>query len=85
MLAHQQPQYYQIQKIPTMVWITLVTWYTYSTLAHPKILQNFWPTLISYWVGWFSGESLPHCHYSLMVSHQHESQNLKIEKDPYES
>ena len=34
MLAHQLPQYYQPQRVPSMACTTLVTWYMHCKRAH---------------------------------------------------
>ena len=44
--AHQLPQYYQQQFVPSMVWTTSVMGYTWHKLAITKILQNFWLTRV---------------------------------------
>ena len=41
MSAHQLPQYYQPQQVPSTAWTTSVTWYMHHKLACTKILQNF--------------------------------------------
>ena len=40
--AHQLPQYYQPQQLPSKIWTALVMWYISHKLTHIKILQNFW-------------------------------------------
>ena len=45
--AHQLPRYYQLLRVPSIVWIVSVTWYTRRKLARTKILQNFWLILIN--------------------------------------
>ena len=46
--AHQQPRYYQTQRLSNMVWTASVTWYMRRYLAHCKTLQTFDPRIFDF-------------------------------------
>ena len=45
--AHQLPQYYQPQQVPSTARTASVIWYMCCKLPHTKILKNFWFSLVN--------------------------------------